>query len=576
MQTMQRRTFLKLLGALSTVPLLRPFTVAAVEPEATLILINGRVITMSTADTIAEALAIRGDRILAVGSTSHIRSFRGRDTTVVDLNGKCVTPGLIDSHAHLPPFGSRELLWVKLQGIPSKAGILQAIASRVDTAPPGTFINAWGVESSDLEFMTRQDLDAVTTRHPVLVIHTTGQWGFANSAALKLAGISQATASPPGSLVAKAPDGQPTGLLVHYPALYLVRKVIPPPGAEQLNRVISHAAALYSQEGVTSVHDNFFMVTGMSSVDSSRLYFDLAASGQLPVRLKIWPYLPTLADTHDVVGELFTGTKPNPSSPFYALGEMRRSDPASFARAWGGLKIAIDGSGPTSGWHRNPHALMLHSAAELRQMVNIMHRAGQQVSVHATGDRAVDSMLDVFETAQKEHPRTDPRHRIEHAILPSDSAFRRIKKAGIVISTHPQFIYAWGDRWGGMRKDGFIPLRSFLDNGISVAFGADPPAFPLWQPQYALWQATARVTKGGTQFASGESVSIKEALRMQTMGSAYAAFQERDLGSLETGKLADLVVWNHDFLTIPSAQIRDAKALTTIVGGKIVFTREQG
>jgi hypothetical protein len=252
-------------------------SVFAAQPEATHILINGKIITMNGSDSIAEAIAVSGDRILEVGTSSQIKSFAGRDTVVIDLQGKSVTPRLIDSHAHLPPFGSRELIWVKLQGIPSKEKILELIAARAEKVEAGTFINAWGVESADLGFLTRHDLDGVTTKHPVLVIHTTGQWGFANSAALKLADINQATTSPPGSRVEKSPNGQPTGLLLHYPALYLVRKVIPSPDATQLTRVISHAAALYSQEGVTSVHDNFFMVTGMSSVDSSRLYFDLAA-----------------------------------------------------------------------------------------------------------------------------------------------------------------------------------------------------------------------------------------------------------------------------------------------------------
>ena len=277
MHIIRRRTFLKFMGILGASPLLRPLSVFAAQPEATHILINGKIITMNGSDSIAEAIAVSGDRILEVGTSSQIKSFAGRDTVVIDLQGKSVTPRLIDSHAHLPPFGSRELIWVKLQGIPSKEKILELIAARAEKVEAGTFINAWGVESADLGFLPRHDLDGVTTKHPVLVIHTTGQWGFANSAALKLADINQATTSPPGSRVEKSPNGQPTGLLLHYPALYLVRKVIPSPDATQLTRVISHAAALYSQEGVTSVHDNFFMVTGMSSVDSSRLYFDLAA-----------------------------------------------------------------------------------------------------------------------------------------------------------------------------------------------------------------------------------------------------------------------------------------------------------
>jgi predicted amidohydrolase YtcJ len=572
---MDRRRFLKV-SALTAAGLLSGYPrIEASVPQAEMILLNGRIVTVDPQNSIAEAIAARGGRILAVGPTPEIRAFAGPDTAVIDLQGKTVTPGLIDSHAHLPPFGSRELLWVKLQGIQSKEKILESIAARAEKMEPGSFINAWGLESHDLAFLNRRDLDEVTTKHPVLVVHTTGQWGFANSAALKLGGVDQSTESPPGSRVEKGSSGEPTGLLVHYPALYLVRRAAPVPNERQMKRIIGHAAELYAREGVTSVQDNFFMVTGMSSAESSRLYFDLAASGELPVRLKVWPYLPTFADTQDAVAELFGDGKPNPASPFFELGAMKREDPASFDRVWGGLKIAIDGSGPTAGWSRNPNALMLHPPAELRQMVDIIHRAGQQVSVHATGDQAVDTMLDVFEAAQKAHPRPDPRHRIEHAILPTSAAFRRLRKLGIIVSTHPQFIFAWGDQWMGMRKSEFIPVRSFMDNQIPLAFGADPPAFPLWQPQYALWQAVARVTRRGDRFSSGESISIAQALRIQTMGSAFAAFQERDLGSLEKGKLADMVVWDRDFPTVPTEQIRDAKALITIVGGKIVFEKNK-
>lgn len=570
---MNRRQFLKASALTATALLTGIPRIEASVPTADLILINGKIVTVDAKDSIVEAIAVRGGKILDVGSTPQIKTFAGRDTSVINLQGKSVTPGLIDSHAHLPPFGSRQLYWVNVQGIPSKEKVLECIAARAKKVEEGSFINAWGVESMELRFLNRRDLDDVTTKHPVLVVHTTGQWGFANSAALKLAGVTQATKNPPGSWIEKSWTGEPTGLLVHYPALYLVRRIIPPPSVEQTKRAIHHAAMLYAQEGVTSVHDNFFMVTGISETATTRLYFDLAASGELPVRLKIWPYLPTLADVRDAVGELFSARKPNPASPFYGLGDMKRADPASFARVWGGLKIAIDGSGPTSGSYRNPRALMLHSPEELKEMVNIMHRAGQQVSVHATGDMAVDTMLDAFEAAQESFNRPEPRHRIEHALMPSDTAFQRIRKAGVIISTHPQFIYPWGKRWRAPNSSDFVPLHSFLDHQINVAFGADPPAFSLWQPQYALWQAVSRITDEGKRFSVREAISIRQALRIQTMGSAYAGFQERDLGSLEKGKSADMVVWDRDFLSIPTEEIRHAKALMTMVGGKVVYQR---
>ena len=537
MKNIGRRTFLGMLGA---APILASRLVWSVQPEASVIFTNGKILTVDGSDSVAEAVAIRGDRILAVGTSPQIRTFAHRGTIHYDLQGKTVTPGLIDAHAHLPPFGSRELLWVNLQGIVPKQAILEQISLRAEKTPEGEFIYAWGVESNDLAFMDRNDLDAVTTRHPVLVVHTTGQWGFANSAALKLSGITHATTSPPGSVVQKGMTGQPTGLLVHYPALYLVRKSMPRPAGGQMNATVGHAAGLYSREGVTSIHDNFFMVTGVSGFESPARYFELAASGRLPVRLKIWPYLPTLDDTRDAVTELFGTAKPSGTSPFAELAGIRRADPAAFARVWGGLKIAVDGSGPTAAWQRNPRSLMLHSRQDLNAMVALIHAARQQVSVHAAGDDAVVQILDAIEAARKTDGRPDPRHRIEHAMLPESGSFRRIRKAGVVISTHPQFIYAWGDPWMHPRRDWFIPLRSFVNNEIPVALGADPPAFPFWQPQYALWQATARVTRQGSPFSQGQSVTFRQACACTPWAGPMPRSRN---GTSDRWRRANLQIW---------------------------------
>jgi len=147
---------------------------------------------------------------------------------------------------------------------------------------------------------------------------------------------------------------------------------------------------------------------------------------------------------------------------------------------------------------------------------------------------------------------------------------------GVVVSTHPQWFFAWGDKWSGLKnRKGVIPLKSYLKKGIPVAIGADPPAFPIYQPQVALWEAGARITQNGYRFESAESISIQEALRIQTMGSAYSGFQEKEIGSIEKGKFADMVVWNHDFYTIPKDQIKDVKAVLTIVGGKIVHEKNE-
>jgi len=221
----------------------------------------------------------------------------------------------------------------------------------------------------------------------------------------------------------------------------------------------------------------------------------------------------------------------------------------------------------------NPRALPLHSTSDVQAMVKLFHRAEQQISVHAVGDQAVDIFLDAVGEAQNDYRRDDARHRIEHAIRPQTASLERISSLGLVVSTHPQFIYSWGDKWMMKNKEKSIPLKSYLQAGIPVALGADPPAFPLYQPQIALWQATKRTTQGGYRLDSSESVSIRESLKMQTMGSAYAGFQEKSIGSLEKGKLADMVVWDRDFYTVPTDEIKNAKALMTFVNGKVVYEK---
>ncbi|HOE16037.1 MAG TPA: amidohydrolase family protein [Syntrophorhabdaceae bacterium] len=569
-----RRDFIKI-GAVATAGVL--MGVARIEssvPTADTVFVNGAVITVDRSDAIVQAVAVRNGTILDAGTREAVSHYIGNTTKVIDLAGRTMTPGLIDSHAHLPHFGARERNMVKLQGLETKEEVLERLAERAKKTPPGRFISGWGIESNDLAFLNRRDLDRITTEHPVLAVHTGGQWGFANSYALKAAGIDRSTPNPPGGLVRKAPNGEPTGLLIHYPALYLVRRIAPPLSDEEIDKNIRHSAMLYAGDGVTTVQDNFFDMSEVSANRHAGVYLGQALSGSLPVRVKIWPYIPSIREASFAVRELLQSQTPRPDSPFADVIRYKNDNPEGFARVWGGMKFAIDGGGPTSLWYRGERGITLHSTEDLHSMVKLFHQAGQQISVHAVGDKAVDIMLDAFEEVLKAPPRGDCRHRIEHAICPQTTALDRIRRLGIIICTHPQWMYLWGEKMGGLKGQRVFPLRSYMGQGIPVAIGADPPAFSLWQPQYALWNAVARTTKGGYHFTPEESISIKDALWMQTMGSAYAAFQEKEIGSIEKGKKADLVVWDRNFYTIPINEIKDAKALLTMVGGKVVYERD--
>jgi predicted amidohydrolase YtcJ len=291
-----RRGFLKI-GAIATAGILAGVTrIESSVPTADTVLVNGTVITVDRKDSIAQALAVRNGTILEVGTKESVLPYVGNTTKVIDLKGRTVTPGLIDSHAHLPQFGNRERNWVKLQGLESKEEVLERIAERARKTPPGRFINAWGVESNEFSFMNRHDLDRVTTTHPVLAVHTTGQWGFANSHALKLSGVDGSTPNPPGGQVQKAPNGETTGLLIHYPALYLVRKTFLSENEEEISKNILHAAGLYAQEGVTTVQDNFFDIAEVGGTRHTGVYIGQAMSGNLPVRVKLWPYIPSMRE----------------------------------------------------------------------------------------------------------------------------------------------------------------------------------------------------------------------------------------------------------------------------------------
>lgn len=575
-EKISRRKFIEISAIATAGVFMGSPRIQAAAPGAEIILKNGKIITMDGNDSIMQAVAVRSGKIIDIGSNEAILHYMSNQTKVIDLQGKTLTPGLVDSHAHLPPFGMRESgAWVKLQGIEKKDDILDVLRQRARSTPPGKFINAWGVESNSLTFMDKRDLDQVTKEHPLLVIQTTGQWGYANSLALELSGIGKDTPDPQGSKIQKDFNGEPTGLLIHYPALYLVRKQIPAISEEQAKEAIKYAAELYAQEGVTTIHDNFLMVAELGASRFISGYISLAQAKAIPTRIKLWPYLPNLKIATMVMQDLFSGKDPMADSPVRELSVLRKHMPKLFDEIWGGLKIAIDGSAQTTLWYNNPSALPLHSQADVESMVKLFNRAEQQVSAHAVGDKAVDLFLDSVEAAQKDHLRSNARHRIEHVICPQISSFERMKKLGVVISTHPQFIYSWGDKWGNMRKRAeLIPIRSYLNRGIPVAFGADPPAFPLYQPQIALWQAIKRTTRDGFQLDASGSISIQEALKIQTMGSAYAGFQENEIGSLEKGKYADMVVWDKDFYSISENQIKDVKAVMTFVGGKTVYEKK--
>lgn len=457
--------------------------------------------------------------------------------------------------------------------------MLSKLAERTKKLPKGAWVYAWGIADFTHHFLNRDDLDRVSREHPILAVQTSGQWGFASTLALQISGIDKNTPDPPGAKIGRSSEGTPTGLLLHYQALYLVRRMLPQISYEKFEEAVLFAQNLYAKEGVTAIHDNFFQVAEISSSNCVEAYLTALSSNKMPLRVKLWPYMPNLQEARRGITDIFSGKDPAPDSDYRKLALLRTENPSLFADIWGGWKLATDGGGPTSLYYRNPSAVPMHQEEELNEMVKLFHKTGQQISVHAVGDKAVDLTITSFLNALKSHPRKDHRHRIEHALAPSPIALDRMAKHGIVVCTHPQWIYKWFDKSPLLKQldmqRGIVPLRSYIQHNISVALGADPPAFPLYRPQLALWQAVARITEKQYQFSTSETIPVKTALRLQTMGSAYAGFQERDLGSIEKGKCADLVVWEENFCTAPVNRIKDIKAKMTMVGGSVVYDRDR-
>jgi hypothetical protein len=519
-----------------------------------LALVNGHIHTVDRARPRAEAVAVCGERIAAVGSTAEIRKLAGPNTRVVDLGGKLVLPGFNDAHVHFID-GAEEIVGVDLRPAKSEQAFAARLAEHAKRLPKGRWIlgGYWDHEAWPSKALpTRQLIDGVVPDHPVFVQRLDGHMGVANSLAIRLAGVTRDTPVPDGGAIVRDAAGEPAGVFKDN-AMGLISRAVPPPTDDDIRdrarAALKHAASL----GVTTVQDM------TASPAELRAYRALKAAGELTARI-------------------------------YSIRNYVGPSPDSGSDDWikiGGVKLFADGSmGSGTAVFFEPYAddpstsgLFIQEPAALEKAMFDADAAGLQLAVHAIGDRANALVLDILgKIASARGPR-DRRPRIEHAQVVRDADKARFAKGGVIASIQPSHCIddmRWAEtRIGRARSANAYDFKSFVDAGAKIAFGTDWYVEPL-DPMLGLYAAVTRQFPDGTP-AGGwfpeERISLEQAIEFYTLGSAYAEFAEGRKGSITAGKLADLVVLSRDLFSIPAREILTTKPVMTIVGGRIVHER---
>jgi predicted amidohydrolase YtcJ len=536
--------------------------------NADVIVHNGMIITMDPADRIVEAMAVRDGKVAAIGTNQEMKRCGGAGTRTVDLGGKTVLPGLIDVHTHAMEWAKgvvRDQVDATYPGVKSIASLMEEIERRAKKASPGTWIIGAGWDDAkytEHRYLTRADLDRVSGDHPVYLIHVSGHLATANSAALKIAGMTRDTPDPSGGVIEHDASGELTGI-VKDNAMELVAKFLPretPDLAARAAKYVSESALSF---GLTTIHD-----INLSSEDI-RAYEQAKHAGWLKVRVQMVPRVRNVADAEQLASSgLFTGFGDEQlklgGAKFFADGGM------------GARTIAI--YPPSAAGETDNFGLLIWKAEDLQKAQRILAGAGWQLVTHAIGDRAMDEVLDSYAASVKALNLTDARFRIVHGGISTPAIQKRLREQHVIVDGNPAFVYwigSWFRKYGPERVRWSYPGKSYIANGIVAGAGSDVPVTPM-TPWWGIWAAVVRrELTTGEILAPEERLTIREALTLYTRNGAYAGFEEKSKGSLEPGKLADFIVIDRDVLTVPSEELKNVQVLMTFVGGEIVYKKSQ-
>jgi predicted amidohydrolase YtcJ len=532
-------------------------------PPRTTYYLHGRIYTNDLQHPWASAMAVREGKIVCIGGIEQIMLECGggdEDADTIQLGGKFVMPGFNDAHVHLGS-AAADLLAIRLNGVPSIEELQKRLADAVAVHKEGDWVTGSGWDHTlwpDKKFPTKQQLDAVSPKNPVLLTHISGHVAVANSLALQLAGITKDTANPKGGEFERDAKGELTGMLEEGSAIGLVQQYVPDPSPAERRRGIELVLADVAKNGVTSVQDN-------SEWDDFLVYRDLKDENKLTVRITEWLHFTSvLEELQNERSEGGTG------DPWLKTGMLKMVTDGALGSRTAAMLAPYSDDPSTSG-------IMAMDPDKLRQMAIERDKAGFQLGFHAIGDRANRVALDVFEAVAKANPPRDRRDRIEHAQVVAPEDLPRFAKLNVIASMQPSHETTdlrWAEqRIGPDRVKGAYAWATMQKNGVRLAFGTDYDVEPI-NPMRGLYACVTRELPDGGP-AGGwqpqEKISLDDCIRAYTIGSAYAQFEEGKKGALKPGQFADFIILSSDLTKIPPSEYVKTRVLRTVVGGRIVY-----
>jgi predicted amidohydrolase YtcJ len=543
--------------------------------DATVVFLNGTVLTVNRQDEIAEAVAVAGNRIVHVGTSESVQPLIGNATRVIDLQGRSLVPGFIENHMHMPIAASdRKDLDCSPGAVSSIADITARVAERVKVTPPGDWILGWGFDHHRLEerrYPTRRDLDAVSPNNPVALRQRESMSWTANTAALRRMGIQDDTPDPPGGPMLRDADGAPLGPMWDNCRVVYIFPALPTPTIEESVEGYRWVCEYLNALGITSADE-----AAIREPEELQAWQLLKDRGRLSARiyLNIYPVYGTGWDAETAAYRVFrSGLRTGFGDDWLRLG------PAV---------IGIDGGvqGQTAAlyepYSNDPNGAFRGSFRVSPEMADEFcleaHKAGYQIAAIPHGDHGIAVTLDAIEKAQRAYPRPNPRHRLEHAYLWNAELIERAGPLGIIYNGQPPILEVLGEActieaWGEQRAQYAFPYRSLMQRGVVASGGSDMPIVtsnPLVGID-CLVNRRLDPRPGGRVLNPAECLSVLEAVRVYTYNGAYAHFEENSKGSVEPGKLADLAVLSRNLLTTPNEELREVTVDLTLVDGQVVY-----